>query len=92
MYTPAFISSNSDYFRGPLSLKYFQTSVWHWSEGDDFFLQEVKSMSLSDVYKVCAVAFVHLMETYRGCVIRAALIVSHDFILIFVVGIMHLFN
>ena len=40
-------------------------------------------MSHSDVYKVCAVAFVHLMETCRGCVIRAALIVSHDFILIF---------
>jgi hypothetical protein len=87
MYTPAFISSNSDYFRGPLSLKYFQTSVWHWSEGDDFFLQEVKSMSLSDECSVCAVAPVHLMETYRGCVIRFAL--SHDFILIFVVGIMH---
>ena len=49
-------------------------------------------MSLSDVYKVCAVAFVHLMETYRGCVIRAALMLRHDFIFIFVVGITNFFS
>ena len=63
-----------------------------WFEGDDFFLQEVKSVSHSSECKVCAVAPVHLMETYRGCVVRAELILSHDFILIFVVGIIHLFS
>jgi hypothetical protein len=49
-------------------------------------------VSISDECNVCAVAPVHLMEIYSGCVIRAALIISHDFILICVVGIMHFFS
>jgi hypothetical protein len=49
-------------------------------------------VSLSDECNVCAVAPVHLMETYSGCVIRAVLILSHNFILIFLVGILNFFR
>jgi hypothetical protein len=68
------------------------TLVWHWFEGDDFFLQEGKSVSLSNESKVGDVAPVHLMEVYRSCVGIAPLILSQDFIWICVVGIMQLFG
>ena len=49
-------------------------------------------MSLSNECKVSAVAPVNLMEIYRGFVGTAPLILSHDFVWICVVGIMHLFS
>jgi hypothetical protein len=65
------------------TLKQCQICGWHLFEGDDFILQEVKSMFQSSECKFCAVAPVHFMATYSGCVIRAALIISHDFIYLF---------
>jgi hypothetical protein len=51
-----------------------------------------KSVSLSNKCKVGDVAPVHHMETYRGCVGIAPLILSHDFIWICVFGIMQIFS
>jgi len=49
-------------------------------------------VSFSNECKVGDVAPVHLVETYRGSVGIAPLILSYDFIWICVVGIMQLFS
>jgi len=48
--------------------------------GDYFFHEESVSLWIGNACEVVDVAPVQLMETYRGCVGRAALIISHDFI------------